>query len=108
MTRDPLCLVKAMHGWRRGRGAESGVVGPLNNPHLVGVGGRVGEVRLAADEAEALDLDPRDSRADLMPQRRYRRFLTLEEGRGVLVARRAVLDPCPGGFLTPRRVEKQL
>jgi hypothetical protein len=26
---------------------------------VVGVGGRVGEVRVAADEAEALDLDPR-------------------------------------------------
>ena len=25
---------------------------------VVGVGGRVGEVRVAADEAEALDLDP--------------------------------------------------
>ena len=27
---------------------------------VVGVGGRVGEVRVAADEAEALDLDPRE------------------------------------------------
>ena len=50
---------------------------------------------MAADEAKALDLDSRELARGLDAPAAVQAIL--EEHRGVLVARRAALDPGPGG-----------
>ena len=62
---------------------------------VVAVPGRVGEVRVAADEPEAVDLDPGVLARRLDAPATVK--AVLEQGGRVLLRGRAVLDPGPSG-----------
>ena len=62
---------------------------------VVAVPGRVGEVRVAADEPEAVDLDPGVLARRLDAPATVK--AVLEQGGRVLLRSRAVLDPGPSG-----------
>ena len=84
--------------WRPGRGVGSVYVSLLPVVEacvVVAVPGRVGEVRVPADEPEAVDLDPGVLARRLDAPATVK--AVLEQGGRVLLRSRAVLDPGPSG-----------
>ena len=71
---------------------------------VVAVPGRVGEVRVPADEPEAVDLDPGVLARRLDAPATVK--AVLEQGGRVLLRSRAVLDPGPSGGRVRRSMER--